>query len=64
MRSIRRGDGLNGVDADFIVDHLHLLGLTDGDGAGIHSEEDTIPDYDLAGLLYNNTGWWEMAEGG
>ena len=63
MRTIRCRDGLDRVQAELVVDDLHPLGLTDGDGAGVHPQEDAVPDDHLAGLLYDQAGGREMGEG-
>ena len=63
MRTIRCRDCLDGVETELIVDDLHPLGLTDGDGAGVHPQEDAVPDDHLAGLLYDQAGGREMREG-
>ena len=56
MRTIRGRDCLDGVEAELVVDDLHPLGLTDGDGAGVHPQEDAVPDDHLAGLLNDQAG--------
>ena len=63
MRTIRCRDGLDGVQAELVVDDLDPLGLTDGDGAGVHPQEDAVPDDHLAGLLYDQAGGGEVGEG-
>ena len=47
MRSIRSVNCFDGIETHLIVDNLHLLGLLDSDGAGVHSEEDTVLDDDI-----------------
>ena len=64
MRTIRSGDGLDGVNAYFIVDDLHFLSLTDSDGAGVHPEEDAVLDGDLVRLLHHHTTGRKVTEGG
>ena len=63
MGTIRCGDCLDGVETQLIVDDLHPLGLADGDGAGVHPQEDAVPYDHLAGLLYYQAGGWEVGEG-
>lgn len=64
MRTIRGRDCLDGVEiGDGVVDDLHPLGLADGDGAGVHPQEDAVSDDHLAGLLYDQAGGREMGEG-
>ena len=63
MRTIRGGDGLDGIHTHLVVDDLHLLGLADGDGAGVHPQEYAVNDGDFVGLLHNDTAGWEVAEG-
>ena len=62
MRTIRGRDCLDGIQAELVVDDLHPLGLTDGDGAGVHPQEDAVPDDDLAGLLYDQAGGGKVGE--
>ena len=64
MRTIRCGDCLDRVDAELVVDDLDPLGLADGDGAGVHPQEDAVPDDHLAGLLYDQAGGGKVGEGG
>ena len=42
MGTIRCGDCLDGDETQLIVDDLHPLGLADGDGAGVHPQEDAV----------------------
>ena len=63
MRTIRGRDCLDGVEAELVVDDLHPLGLTDGDGAGVHPQEDAVPDDHLAGLLNDQAGGRQMGKG-
>ena len=63
MRTIRGRDCLDGVEAELVVDHRDPLGLADGDGAGVHPQEDAVSDDHLAGLLYDQAGGREMGEG-
>ena len=64
MRAIRGRDRLDGVQTQLVVDDLHPLGLTDGDGAGVHPQEDAVLNDHLYSLLNYHTFWRKMTKGG
>ena len=46
---------LDGVDAELVVDHLHLLGRLDGDGACRDPPEVVVSDDQLVSVDYLQT---------
>ena len=64
MRSFCCRYCLDGIYAELIIDHLHLLGFLDGEWACVESQEDAVLDDDLASPLNGDTWWWKMTEGG
>ena len=64
MRTIRGRDCLDGIQTELVVDDLHPFGLTHGDGAGVHPQEDAVLDDHLYSLLNYHTFWRKMTKGG